>query len=74
VVSTLLRNTKRGFPLVGHEETHIVVTAEADELRRIYLRSSEKYDAGRMTDEQFRNAVQPLSDQLTDKKLRERQN
>src|ERR1700686_4907665 len=63
----LLRNTKAGFPLVGGEEAHIVVTAEANKLRRIYLRSSKEYDAGRMTAEQFRNAVMPLFDKLTNK-------
>ena len=74
VFVTVLRNTKAGFPLVGGEETHIVFTAEANELRRTYLRGSEEYGAGRMTAEQFRNAVMPLFDKLTDKGLRERQN
>jgi hypothetical protein len=74
VFVTVLRNTKQGFPMVGHEETHIVLTNEANELRRIYLRRSEEYGAGRMTAEQFRNSVQPLFDKVTDKKLRERQN
>ena len=49
-------------------------TVEANELRRIYIRDSKQFDAGKITAEQFRNDVQPLFDKLTEKKLREQQN
>lgn len=70
----VLRSAKRGFPLVGGEEVALVDTVEANELRRIYIRDSKQFDAGKITAEQFRNDVQPLFDKLTEKKLREQQN
>jgi hypothetical protein len=66
----ILHSTKRGFPLVGSEEIYIVHTELANELRRIYLRSSKEFDAGKITAEQFRNNVQPLLDKLTDRGLK----
>jgi hypothetical protein len=75
VFVAVLRSAKRGFPLVGGEEVALVdTTVEANELRRIYIRDSKQFDAGKITAEQFRNDVQPLFDNLTEKKLREQQN
>jgi hypothetical protein len=74
IIVAILHSTKRGFPLVGSEEVHIVDTVAANELRRIYIRGSKDYAADRVTAEQFRNAVQPLFDKLTDKELRKQQN
>src|ERR1700693_3615111 len=74
VFVAVLRSAKRGFPLVGGQEVALVDTVEANELRRIYIRDSKQFDAGKIKAEQFRNDVQPLFDNLTEKKLREQQN
>ena len=54
-----------GWPLVDSEGVEIIHSDLANELRATYVRNSAMYDADEITAEQFRAAVCPLFDRLT---------
>src|SRR5438094_10255680 len=68
VVVGLLNATTDGWPLVGSEEMDIDHSPLANELRTAYITNSKIYDAGKITAEQFRAAVCPLFDRITNKR------